>query len=116
VFALLTWIVASALLLIAGVLTAVLPVTALWYWGSVAYVIGLLLGLPASAFYNLYLYRCLARQGGVPKDFVWRPVSHHNRLASHERRAILPWFGVCAFGFALTMLGGTLFMLGLLRV
>jgi hypothetical protein len=116
VFALLAAIVAAALLLVIAVLTAVLPVDALWLSGAIAYAVGLLLGLPAGALYNLYLYRCLARRGGVPKDFVWRPVSHHGRLALDERRAMLPVFGVCAFGFALTMLGGTLCMLGLLRV
>jgi hypothetical protein len=116
VFALLIWIVAVALLLVLGVVTSVVPVSALWFTGTLSYLIGIMVGLPAGAFYNWYLYRCLARRGEVPKDFAWRPVSHHARLASHERRAILPWFGVCAFGFTLTMLGGTLFMLGLLRV
>lgn len=111
------WVFGVLLLLIGlGVLAVSLPLEALVLTGAGLMAAGLLLGVPAGAYYHLKLYRCLADRGRVPDGFLWHPTRYHSALRPEERRRVMPWFVAGGTGFMLIMLGCAIFMLGFLRV
>ena len=112
--ALIVFFVVSALLVL-GIMTVVLPLEMLVVIGTACVATGLLLGVPAGAYYHVRLYRCLAARGEVPRDFFWHPTRYHAAIPPAESRAFMPWFMLGAAGFGLIMLGCSIVMLGVLR-
>jgi hypothetical protein len=102
-------------LVLLGTLAVSLSLEALIVTGLGCMAAGLVLGLPAGAYYHVVLYRCLRAHGDVPDDFIWHPTRHHDALSAEERKRVLPWFAAGALGFGLIMLGCTIFALGFLR-
>jgi hypothetical protein len=87
--------------------------------GFVLIAAGNAVGLPCSLVYHLKLRRAARSRGALPKGWIWRPMSLHDRLEPAERRRILPWFYVAGGAFGLIVLGflllGTGVISGLMR-
>ena len=98
-----------------GLMAVVLPVETLMLVGAVCVLIGFALGVPAGAYYHLRLYRCLAANGGVPRDFFWHPTRYHADVPPADTPKYMPWFIAGAVGFVLILLGCAIVMLGVLR-
>jgi hypothetical protein len=103
-------------LVVLGTLGVVLPIEALAMTGGACILAGFFVGVPAGVYYHYALYRCLSARGKVPSDFIWHPTRFHSQLHSEELRRIRPWFLAGALCFGLIMLGGTIILLGFLRV
>lgn len=61
---------------------------------------GLVVGVPAGVLYHVQLRRELARAGGVPRGWIWRPTELHAVVPEHDRMRFLPsfWLGAVACG------------------
>ena len=103
-------------LVLLGTLAATLTLQALVITGLALMGGGLVVGVPACAWYHVALYRCLVARGEVPAGFVWHPTRYHAGLSVEERRRVLPWFTAGALGFGLIMLGCAIFALGFLQL
>jgi hypothetical protein len=104
------------LLVLLGTLATTLTLQALVITGLSFMAGGLVIGVPAGAWYHVALYRCLLARGEIPAGFIWNPTRFHAVLTAEERRRVLPWFTAGALGFGLIMLGCTIFALGFLRL
>ncbi|MDD5306856.1 MAG: hypothetical protein PHU25_05995 [Deltaproteobacteria bacterium] len=115
-------------ILLALVLVAILSITGaasalswiqLLVAGFALVIAGHVIGIPAGVVYHVKLRRAARAKGGLPRGWIWRPMSLHDRLDAPDRRRILPWFYVGAAGFALIVLGfvllGTGMLLGIMR-
>jgi hypothetical protein len=111
------WVFAVLLVLVGlGALAVTFSLEALVLTGAGLMAAGLVLGVPAGAYYHIKLYRCLAARGRVPDGFLWHPTRYHASLQPAERRLVLPWFVAGGTGFMLILLGCAIFALGFLRV
>ena len=103
-------------LVLLGTLAATLTLQALVITGLGLMAGGLVIGLPAGAWYHVALYRCLLARGEVPAGFIWQPTRYHAALTAEERRRVLPWFTAGALGFGLIILGCTIFAVGFMQI
>jgi len=103
--------------LLLGVMVAVPWVLAAAPWevtlvlGTGLVVLGLVVGVPASAVYHLYLQRALK-----PGRLWWlHPTALHGQLDATARPRVLRWFKIGAAAFGVALLGCALAAVGALR-
>jgi hypothetical protein len=112
------------LLLFGGLLALLLGTALLGALGAEALLavavwlvgLGLVVGAPASLGYHLALRARLARRGLLPRRWWLHPTALHERLDDADRRAVMPWFYVGAFGFLLSVTGCVVASLAMLRI
>jgi hypothetical protein len=103
-------------LLVGSVLVgSVIPWELVFGGGLLLVALGLLVGVPAGAYYHVQLYRALRPRKLVPRRWWLRPFALHVSLTDDERRRVLPWFYLGAFGFIASILGCVLFAVGAVR-
>ena len=83
--------------------------------GADAVVLGMVVGLPASALYHRALGRALSARGVLPRRWWLNPVKLHALLAKAERPRVMGWFYGGAVGFLLAIVGCGLVLVGVLR-
>ncbi len=99
--------------LIAAGAAMLLPWTTLFMLGAWVTAAGFILGVPTGVIYHVQLYRCLAPRGDLDKRWIWSPIENHVHLRPSERRRVLPWCYVGAFGFVVICLGMLLVVFGM---
>lgn len=103
------------LLIALGCATVLLSLGGLLAVGAACIGVGFVIGVPAGAYYHVKLYRELALQGPVPREFWWRPTRFHGELEAAQWRRVLPWFVLGGGGFVLIVAGALVVLLGVLR-
>jgi hypothetical protein len=83
--------------------------------GAGLIALGMLVGVPAGAYYHWLLYRALGPRAELGAGWWWRPTLRHGALAASDRRRVLRWFYVGAAGFLIAMVGCALFAIGAVR-
>jgi hypothetical protein len=106
--------------LVVGVLASYMLLGLLpWQWllggGILMVALGLVVGLPASAWYHVRLYRGLKRQAAVEKLWWLRPYLLHERVDGHDRGAVVWWFRFGAGCFGVALAGCLLVLVGAWR-
>jgi hypothetical protein len=103
--------------LLLGVLVAVPWISAVAPWdvtfgcGVALLLLGLAVGLPASAMYHVRLWRALQ-----PARGWWlHPTALHARLGDGQRPQVLRWFRVGAAAFGVALFGCALAAVGAVR-
>jgi hypothetical protein len=102
------------LLVVPTLVTLLVPSPALVVAGLVVAVLGLLAGAPAGVGYHLALRRLLARRMVLPRRWWIRPTVLHDRLTADERLRVIPWFRLGAAAFVLAVGGCAAIALGVL--
>jgi hypothetical protein len=97
-------------LVVVGVLAAYALLGLLpWDWlfggGVLLVVLGMLIGVPASIWYHLRLYRSLKPRALLDRGWWLRPYRLHDRLLDSERGPVMWWFRFGAVWFVLAVLG-----------
>jgi hypothetical protein len=98
----------------AGLLAPLLPAQTVVVAGVACAAAGLLVGVPTGLWYHVKLHACLRGQGRLPARWWVRPVALHRRLTPEQRPAVLLWFYAGGAGFALSVLGCLLVVVGVL--
>lgn len=95
------------LLLLLGVLALGVqaPLLEAIAFGTWIGLLGAGFGVPAGALYHLALHRALSRRGELPKGWLLRPLSLHDRLRDEERPLVLSLCYAGAVGFVVICVG-----------
>jgi hypothetical protein len=83
--------------------------------GAGLIALGMLIGVPAGAYYHWLLYRAIAPRTTLGRSWWWRPTAWHGALAPSERPRVLRWFYIGAAGFLIAIAGCALFAVGAVR-
>lgn len=92
---------------------SLVPWTSTLLVGSALVILGLVVGLPASLFYHVAIWR--AAQPVPPPRWWLNPTSLHGRLSARDRQRVLGWFRVGAVGFVMALVGCALVAMGAWR-
>jgi hypothetical protein len=97
-----------------GALLALTP----WWWifgaGLALIALGLVVSIPAGAYYHLLLYRAVGATR-LPRNWWLFPTRSHALVPDGARPRMLLWFKIGAAGFGAAILGCILFAVGALR-
>lgn len=91
--------------LMAGSALFLVPWMPLAKVGSALLLFGLVFGVPTGLWYHVLLHRALAPRGELPRGWIWRPLSLHDRLRPQERPRVLAYCYAGAAGFVLICTG-----------
>ena len=86
------------------------PWETLYYNGIRVTAAGFLLGVPTGLVYHVRLFQVLHPRGELPPRWYWRPIRFNDRLRKEERRSVMSWCYIGAFGFLVICIG--LLMMG----
>ena len=103
--------------LMAGVPVLMMVPTSILLWvGGIAFLTGVVVGIPAGVVYHIRLYQCLKPRGKLDPHWIWHPLRLHGELLPSERLRVLGWGYVGGVGFVLLMAGIIVFAMGIFRM